>query len=75
MTENIVTEVLNQHFDGKYVYAAKYFGVSAPAFRKWEEQREFPAKSGRMYQAHVLTGLSYETLTPSIFKLPDKQVA
>lgn len=74
MSVNVVTRVLQEHFDGKYARAAKHFGVSAPAFRKWEEQGEFPAKSGRMHQAHLLTGLSYEELNPSIFKLPDEHV-
>ncbi|HDZ9327769.1 TPA: hypothetical protein RUZ39_001669 [Vibrio cholerae] len=47
------------------------FGVSSMAVRKWEFTKEFPAKLGRMQQAHELTGIDYKKLTPSAFQSPD----
>ncbi|CEO39420.1 hypothetical protein [Photobacterium kishitanii] len=68
--ENVVTHVKATYFDGSLKKAAEFFGVSSVAFRKWELEKEFPAKSGRMQQAHELTKLDYVVLAPSIFKLP-----
>ncbi|MEF2482158.1 hypothetical protein V4D09_02470 [Vibrio mimicus] len=71
MEQNIVTKILNQHFGGSYVLMADVFGVSQMAVRKWAFSKEFPAKHGRMQQAHELTGIDYKVLTPSAFKSPD----
>ncbi|MBT2946387.1 hypothetical protein PO25_00685 [Vibrio anguillarum] len=70
MKPNIVSEILNEHFDGSYQAMGSLFGVTAQAVRKWEKSGEFPAKNGRTQQAHELTNLSYEVLTPTAFKSP-----
>lgn len=75
MSTNIVQKVRKQFFDGSYVNAAHYFHVSPTAFRKWEASGEFPAKNGRMQQAHELTDFNYELLTPSAFRSPDHSQA
>lgn len=75
MDTNIVSQVREDYFGGDRTRAARHFGVSVPGWRKWEEQGEFPAKSGRMQQAHELTGLDYKVLSPSIFKPPHKCAA
>ncbi|ODA29887.1 hypothetical protein [Veronia pacifica] len=72
MKNNIVSRVRKIHFNGSLTKAAQYFNVSSTAYHKWESDGEFPAKSGRMQQAHVLTGYSYQVLTPSIFVLPKR---
>ncbi|WP_417536372.1 hypothetical protein [Methylophaga sp.] len=71
MKVNIVTKVIDEYFNGSMKQTADYFGVSYQAVLKWVEQGEFPAKYGRMEQAHVLTGIEYKQLTPSAFTLPD----
>lgn len=68
--DNIVTEILTTKFDGNYTHMGSAFGVSPMAVRKWEIAGEFPAKNGRMQQAHELTGIEYKKLTPSAFKSP-----
>ncbi|WED23056.1 hypothetical protein L3Q72_06585 [Vibrio sp. JC009] len=68
---NIVKIVLTKYFSGNYAHMAETFGVSPMAVRKWEASEEFPAKLGRMQQAHELTGLDYKMLTPSAFKSPE----
>ncbi|EJK2113532.1 hypothetical protein ATY35_09580 [Vibrio cidicii] len=70
METNIVTKILEHFFGGSYSQMAKSFGVSQMAVRKWEISKEFPAKHGRMQQAHELTGIDYKILTPSAFKSP-----
>ncbi|MGF1679669.1 hypothetical protein [Photobacterium minamisatsumaniensis] len=69
--ENIVEKVRLEFFNGSYAAAARYFGVSASGYRKWEKQAEFPAKHGRMQQAFELTTLDYKLLCPSAFSLPN----
>ncbi|MEZ8852270.1 hypothetical protein [Vibrio lentus] len=68
MKPNIVSKVLNKHFQGSYQAMGDLFGVSSQAVRKWEVAGEFPAKNGRTQQAHELTSFSYKVLTPSAFK-------
>ena len=70
MEPNIVSQVLKKHFQGSYQAMGDLFGVSSQAVRKWEKSGEFPAKNGRTQQAHELTNLSYEVLTPTAFKSP-----
>ncbi|CAH8235456.1 hypothetical protein [Vibrio aestuarianus] len=69
--KNIVTQILNQYFKGSLASMASLFGVSPMAVRKWQELGEFPAKHGRMQQAHELTGIDYKKLTPSAYQAPD----
>lgn len=68
---NIVSNVRFEFFNGSYSKMAEVFGVSSMAVRKWEASQEFPAKHGRMQQAHELTGIDYKKLTPSAYKSPD----
>ncbi|MFM2477395.1 hypothetical protein [Celerinatantimonas sp. MCCC 1A17872] len=75
MSINIVTKVREQFFDGSFVNAASHFHVSSTAYRKWEQSGEFPAKNGRMQQAHELTHFDYQILTPSAFCLPSNSQA
>ncbi|UTV26413.1 hypothetical protein [Photobacterium atrarenae] len=72
---NIVEKVRNDYFDGSYAAAARHFGVSAAGYRKWEQQAEFPAKHGRMQQAHELTSIDYKLLCPSAFLSPKSHAA
>lgn len=69
--KNIVTQILNEYFNGNHASMAVLFGVSSMAVRKWQILGEFPAKNGRMQQAHELTGIDYKKLTPSAYKSPD----
>ncbi|MFV0449816.1 MAG: helix-turn-helix domain-containing protein [Vibrio sp.] len=71
MKVNIVTKIIDEYFDGSVPRASEYFGVSYQSVLKWIKQGEFPAKYGRMQQAHVLTGIDHKLLTPSAFTLPD----
>lgn len=68
---NIVSNVRFEFFNGSYSKMAEVFGVSSMAVRKWEASQEFPAKHGRMQQAHELTGIDHKILTPSAFTVPD----
>lgn len=67
--KNIVREVLTNYFNGSYAQMAALFGVSAQAVRKWEVQGFFPADTGRMEQAHQLTGIAREKLNPRAHKI------
>ncbi|MGD8109356.1 hypothetical protein [Vibrio sp. TRT 17S01] len=62
--KNIVRMVLTKYFNGSYTQMAELFGVSAQAVRKWENQAFFPADTGRMEQAHALTGIERKKLNP-----------
>jgi len=73
--KNIVELVRSDYFGGSYAAAARHFGVSAAGYRKWEKQSEFPAKHGRMQQAHELTSLDYKVLCPSAFSAPKRNAA
>lgn len=70
MESNIVKQVLDQYFKGSYQAMGLLFGVTSQAVRKWEDMGEFPAKNGRTQQAHELTCLKYELLTPSAYRSP-----